>query len=166
MTPVSLDHIRSQELESKAKVNSSGTTMDHRQPKRKESGAEGRKRRKLAVEEANKLSQGFVTYFKKPESAASVQPEELPGPSISFPVAAFSEAEDDVKTAISETVEMEEDEDISAGETEPFDKPESGELEVVKECSPAIPEVILKHDVGLLPFNKETQSIHKASLIH
>ncbi|XP_048367712.1 zinc finger MYM-type protein 1-like [Sphaerodactylus townsendi] len=136
--------------------------MEHRQSKKKESGAQGRKRRKLAAEEVKKSSQVLLTFLKKPQPATSMQSEESPGPSTRFPVAevgssaVFSGAEEDVKMAASEGVEMEEDDEISPGEAEPVDKPEPGEPEGVEERSPAVPEVILQHDVGLLPFDKET----------
>ncbi|XP_048344871.1 uncharacterized protein LOC125428571 isoform X2 [Sphaerodactylus townsendi] len=121
--------------------------MEHRQRKKKESGAQARKRRKLAAEEAKKSSQS----------------EESTGPSTSFPVAevgssaAFSGAEEDVGMATSEGVEMEEDEEILPGKSEPVDTPEPGEPEGVEECLTAMQKVILKHDVGLLPFDEQTQ---------
>ncbi|XP_048343193.1 uncharacterized protein LOC125427684 [Sphaerodactylus townsendi] len=108
--------------------------MEHSQQKKNESEAQEQKRLKLTAEEATKPRQLIFIFFKKPLSAPSNQSQ-----------------------ATSESVEMEEDEEILPEETETVDTSEPGEPEGVEECLSAMPEVILKHDVGLLPFNKVTQ---------
>ncbi|XP_053108997.1 uncharacterized protein LOC128326342 [Hemicordylus capensis] len=150
--------------------------------KKKESGAEGRKRRKLEAEEAKKLSKFFMSFFEKPGTSSSSPSMELPAPatilleSESGASTNASPAEDEeVKSEKFEYDEIKseaatENMDMTGGEgggdiefideilpdkTEP-DVTEPSKLDGVKKPQTVILEVIEQHDIGLLKFDKDT----------
>lgn len=152
--------------------------------KKKESGAEGRKRRKLEAEEAKKSSKFFMPFFEKPGTSSSTRSMESPAPATSLLESEggsstnASQAEEEVKSdkseydeikseAATENVDMTGGEDDGGGgdvefideilpdEIEPDDT-EPSELDGVKEPRTVIPEVIEQHDIGLLKFDKDT----------
>ena len=80
--------------------------------KKKESGAEGRKRRKLETEEAKKSSKFFMPFFEKPGTSCSTRSMELPAPATSLLESEggsstnASQAEEEVKSDKSEYDEI------------------------------------------------------------
>ena len=151
--------------------------------KKKESGAEGRKRRKLGAEEAKKSSKVFRTFFEKPRTRSSTCSMVSLGPATNLlesegeSSTSALQTEDVVKPDKSEYNEIEsqaakENVDMTGGEIdgggdaefideilpdeiEPEDT-EPSELDDVEELRTVIPEVTEQHDIGLLKFDKDT----------
>lgn len=146
--------------------------------KKKESGAEGRKRRKLEAEEAKKSSKFFMTFFEKPGTSCLTPSMESPAPATSLLESEggsstnASQAEEEVKSDKSEYEEIRSEEgrenlNMTGGEDdgggdavfideiEPDDA-EPGELDGVEEPQTVLPEVIEQHDIGLLKFDKKS----------
>ena len=151
--------------------------------KKKESGAEGRKRRKLRAEEAKKSSKVFRTFFEKPRTRSSTFSMVSLGPATNLlesegeSSTSALQTEDVVRPDKSEYNEIEsqaakENVDMTGGEIdgggdaefideilpdeiEPEDT-EPTELDDVEELRTVIPKVTEQHDIGLLKFDKDT----------
>ncbi|XP_053158016.1 uncharacterized protein LOC128347425 isoform X2 [Hemicordylus capensis] len=159
------------------------TMMQHSLKKKKESGAAGRKRRKLEAENAKKSSEFFMPVSETCRTRSSTRSMESPVPATilleteggSSTNASQTEEEEEVKLvkieydaikseAATENVDMtgregggdvEFIDEILSVKIEPDDT-EPSELDGVKELQTVIPEVIEQHDIGLLKFNKYT----------
>lgn len=140
---------------------------------KKESGAEGRKRRKLEAEEARKSSQFFITFFEKPGSSNSTSNEELHA-DVAVPVAvtrSVLQAEDKPKECLSqvEQVKVDNNDDQQICKITNIEgERDSGRNDViigpvdlilpqeVEETRNKFLKVVEQHDIGLLTFDKDT----------
>lgn len=142
--------------------------------KKKESGAEGRKKRKLVAEQTKKSNEFFTTFLEKHKASNSICLAEPPAPTARLleskgePGTNASQAEEELKSdkseynkvknkAARENVDIIEGKnyDVCINEIELNDT-ESSNLNDVNKPQTVIPEVIKQHDIGLLKFDKNT----------
>ncbi|RLU18344.1 hypothetical protein DMN91_008701 [Ooceraea biroi] len=124
---------------------------------KKESGAEGRKRRKLEAKESEKSSKFFRSFFKEPGTSSSTCPmsDASQPATLDYDDGSSSNAsQEEVKS-----VEYDEEKDS----TKEPDRSGSSDGEYIDELEPSelkpttvIPEVIEQHDIGFLKFDKNT----------
>ena len=138
--------------------------------KKKECGAEGRKRRKLQEEAARKSSKYFKNHLEKSATGSSTCSKELPTSTciIKSKVSNTNSAQDeeDINLDNSECDEIKGSEATSSKATDEFEENISisvGEkvgggdmVDDVENSITVIPEVIKQHDIGLLHFDKKT----------
>ncbi|XP_053101887.1 52 kDa repressor of the inhibitor of the protein kinase-like [Hemicordylus capensis] len=146
-------------------------------PPKKASGAAGRKRRRLEAEEAQRSSRILESFFARPgtssstppptESPAQVEEEVQPdegGSSTHPPQVEEGVQPDEEAEAATESVDVtggEASGDVGStdeSETEPKEEEDTmcSELDADQEPLTVRPEVIERHDIGLLQFDKAT----------
>ncbi|KAJ6668573.1 hypothetical protein lerEdw1_012055 [Lerista edwardsae] len=142
-------------------LNHSKGIMKRSAMKKKASGAEGRKERRLEAEEAKKSSKFFTTFFVKPGESSQSCPTEPPTTAASSLETSETEEEVQSEAIQSETATAEVDttggEDSDGDHEREPDETEPSELGCAMEPQIAIPEVLEKHDIGFLKFNKDSR---------
>lgn len=144
----------------------SSKAMDRATKKRKESGAEGRKRRKLQAQEAEKSKKFFAPFFGRPGTSTSPSSlEAAPSPATSLMptqphegVVRETSKQSGLNTGNTGDITIAEEDnesDIVLREVEP-DSTKPSELDCTKQLQPIVSELVQNHDLGLLKFDAGT----------